>query len=211
MAGSFWRPGSTGLGLKGSDREERVPMSSNKPEYGEHNQHERTLAELRELVHRLSIGQIFVLLGLIRQRFPHLEEPLQVLNPPQSNMPDPVNFSWDTAGTGQCTVVITFNRPVDESSVTAGETFFFSGDKNPSALPDVGYPKWTGDTVMQFRTRDSLDQIVSLGEATYFSVRLVGTDAGAGVVRDRATGQPLDGNGDGTPGGDYEHTFVIVG
>lgn len=194
-------------------------MSSNRPEYGEHNQHERTLAELKELVNRLSIGQIFVLLGLIRQRFPNLGEPLQVLTPPPSNMPDGVNFSLDA--TWHCTVTITFNRPVDESSVVLGKTFFFSGSKIPSGSSASGTPTgtptspftWSPDgTKMTFVTQDPLDQIVSLGEAAFFSVRLVGQPgAGEGVVRDGATGQPLDGNGDGTPGDDYEHTFVIVG
>src|SRR6266545_275031 len=175
-------------------------MSSNESEYGgDHNNHDRTLAELKELVHRLSIGRIFVLLGLIRQRFPRLEEPLQVVDPPQSNSPDPFRFSTDA--TGHCTVIITFNRPVDESSVIVGSTFFFSGSLNPSAPGNITWA--SDDTAMTFVTQDRLDQIVFFGPDGFFSVRLVGTDAGAGVVRDRLSLQPLDGNSDGTPGDDY--------
>ncbi len=102
-----------------------------------------------------------------------------------------VTFNWtiDPPTVTPDTFIVKVYPDGEEVAVEGARTVL-SGGRTAYFRPDGDYPTGTGDT--------------------HVKVILVGTDKGSGAIKSRL-GTALDGNGDGRPGGDFEHEFLIVG
>lgn len=117
-------------------------------------------------------------------------------------------LSYDVVNAGQVSVNFVFNAPVDPSSVVLESTFQVI---DPSGNPIPGLFTWNYNHTRLIFTSNSTNDIISnctsAGEC--FTVRMIGTDAGAGSIQSK-TGCAFDGDGDGLETGDYEITYMIL-
>jgi len=113
-------------------------------------------------------------------------------------------------GNGRLVITITFNEPVKQSSVVVGKTLIVSGQADNNA---AGTLAWSPDgKTVTFTSTKTLDQLISPRSTTdaFFTLTIIGTDSGQGAVTD-ASGNRLDGDYDGTAGGDYKMSFTLIG
>jgi hypothetical protein len=61
-----------------------------------------------------------------------------------------------------------------------------------------------------FTTTDEVTDFATISGSWYFDFLLIGTDTGGGAVTD-SNGMVLDGDEDGTAGGNYELNLYIIG
>jgi len=105
-------------------------------------------------------------------------------------------------------VKIRFNQPVDRSTLVLGKTFVLTTENHDAVR---GSLYWSADSrSVTFRSALPLKDLFTFDPDGHFTLRIIGTDAGQGAVRDRA-GEYLDGDGDDVQGGNYEETLVITG
>lgn len=113
-------------------------------------------------------------------------------------------------------VTITFNRAVDHSSFSAPGTvkIGLKGLRDGRTVSDIaGTFQFSADSkTAVFISNETLGDLINpgAGENIEYSITVLGTDVGAGVVTD-ADGEALDGDKDGQPGGDYHTTIEVVG
>jgi hypothetical protein len=134
---------------------------------------------------------------------------LQVLTPQPTNPTDQVNGYTITAPPlNQLSFKVTFNNPVAMASVVPGQTLRLTTSKDPNA---GGSLSWSPDRkVLTFTTTKGVDDLLFQNPDASFCLTLVGTDAGQGVVKDD-TGKALDGDLNGTSGGDWKMCFTRIG
>lgn len=105
-------------------------------------------------------------------------------------------------------IEIVFNHVVDQNTVVVGKTLILETEKKPNA---GGTLSWSADgKTATFVSADSADDLLIFDSDGFFTLHLIGTDTGDGVIKDQP-GKVLDGDADGTDGGDYKTTFVLVG
>jgi hypothetical protein len=103
---------------------------------------------------------------------------------------------------------INFSEPVDRSTVVPGKTFILTTENHDHVR---GSLYWSADgRSLTFRSRKTLKELFTFDPDGHFHVRIIGTDAGNGAVRDR-DGELLDGDDDNLPGGNYDAALVISG
>lgn len=113
-------------------------------------------------------------------------------------------------------VTISFNRAVDQTSVSALGTVIIGlkGMSDGRTVSNIaGTFQVSGDSkTVVFISDQTLGKLINpgAGENVQYSITVVGTDVGAGAVTD-STGEALDGDKDGQPGGDYNETIEVVG
>ena len=110
---------------------------------------------------------------------------------------------------GHIVVTVRFNRAADPGSVVVGKTQLFDtpGDHNAG-----GTLQWNGDQEFKFTTTKNRTDLLKGGGGTDvgFTLTLTGTDKGSGVIKAK-DGTVLDGDKDGTAGGDYKRFFLLPG
>ncbi len=113
-------------------------------------------------------------------------------------------------------VTISFSRAVDKNSFKAPGTVNIdlkgmSYGKTASSI--TGTFRFSGDSKTVVLISDkTLEDLINpqAAENVKYTITLVGTDAGAGVITDSA-GEALDGNADDKPGGNYSKVLKVVG
>jgi len=110
---------------------------------------------------------------------------------------------------GGLQVSVTFNRPLDVSTVTSGQTIFLEG----KAIPEGAVSFSNDNKTLTFVTNENFSLYGSSSLAApymgyMFNLVLIGNDAGNGLILD-SNGMALDGDQDGTPGGDFVLGLVI--
>ncbi len=104
-------------------------------------------------------------------------------------------------------VAITFNRAVDESSISAPGTLQIDvrgslTGNTASTLP--GTVQFSGDSkTAVFISDETLADLIDYqeGETVHYTITVIGTTTGSGVAD--SNGMALDGDADGNPGGNY--------
>jgi hypothetical protein len=114
-------------------------------------------------------------------------------------------------------VTISFNRAVDPDSFKAPGTvkIGLKGMRDGRAVSDIsgeGFQFSADSKTAVFISEATLGELINpgAGENIEYSITVLGTDTGDGVVTD-AAGVALDGDRDGQPGGDYHKTIEVVG
>jgi len=132
---------------------------------------------------------------------------LVVLSPKPDDATARVNgYTIDNAG--HYSVHVKFNMVVDQATVVVGKTLIlkFSKDQNTTATIT-----WSANgeelTVTTTKTRTELN---TFNPDDSFSLTLVGTDTGVGVVKS-STGKILDGDYQDGAGGNYVMGFTLIG
>jgi hypothetical protein len=132
---------------------------------------------------------------------------LVVLSPKPDDATAKVNgYTMDNAG--HYSVHVKFNMAVDTASVVVGKTLILRFSKDPNTAATI---TWSANgeelTVTTSKTRSELN---TFNPDDSFTLTLVGTDAGSGVVKS-GTSKILDGDYQGGPGGNYVMTFTLIG
>lgn len=147
------------------------------------------------------------ILGLVLILFSSCALLIHVDSPKPTDPNVQVNgYSMDAAG--HYIIKIIFNYAINTSTVISTKTLIlkFSKDANTNAAIT-----WSPDsktaTVTTIKTRDDLN---IFQPDDHFSLTLIGTDAGNGVIKSTG-GYVLDGDYDNTGGGDYVIGFTIIG
>ncbi len=105
-------------------------------------------------------------------------------------------------------ITVVFNTAVNPGTVVLGNTLFFVTSKDPNATGSIG---WAADNKsFTFTSTKVWGDLLSPRPDDFFTLKLVGTDAGHGKIVDTAN-TALDGDYDGNPGGDYSMTFTLIG
>jgi hypothetical protein len=105
-------------------------------------------------------------------------------------------------------VTVKFNKPVDTGTVIVGKTLILDAEKDHNA---GGTITWSSDhKELTFRTTKKAGDLLIFDPDGFFKVRLVGTNAGQGVIKD-TDGKALDGDNNGTYGGNREIGFCLIG
>lgn len=113
-------------------------------------------------------------------------------------------------------VATSFNRAVDQTSFSAPGTvkIGLKGMRDGRTVSNIaGAFQVSADSkTVVFISDQTLGELINpgAGENIQYSITVVGTDVGAGAVAD-STGEALDGDEDGQPGGDYSETIEVVG
>lgn len=131
--------------------------------------------------------------------------PFVVVSPDQSNY-NPAGGTFTTDGYGHLIISVTFNRPVDINSVVSPATVYFQGD----AISEGTVIFSNGNKTITYTTTDEYPDFAHISGSAFFDFLLIGTDAGNGVVTD-SNGMVLDGDEDGSAGGNYELNLYIIG
>jgi len=119
------------------------------------------------------------------------------------------NFSQDFSinGSNQVIINITFNTAVNPATVVSGSTLIVQS--GGTTVP--GTISWNGsNTVATFITNADFFSFCIFSPDCFMNLQLIGTNAGNGTIED-ANGCTLDGDGNGTQGGNYSTTFGILG
>jgi hypothetical protein len=116
-------------------------------------------------------------------------------------------FSIDSSG--HVHMELTFNRPLDGSSVVSGQTVYFEGSEISPVNISISEDKLTlsitsGEPFYSFGTSSESASYT----AYLFDIVLVGDDGGNGAILDSG-GMPLDGDDDGAVGGDFVLEFTV--
>jgi hypothetical protein len=103
----------------------------------------------------------------------------------------------------QIEIVVTFNAPVDHASVMPGVNVILETEQNPSA--DIRVTPGSAPSMFTLTTDRPYQDL--LGPTQRFSLHLRGD--GDNPIRSRR-GVRLDGNKDGSAGGNYMTSFLLV-
>jgi hypothetical protein len=114
-------------------------------------------------------------------------------------------FSTDPSG--HLVIIVTFSDPVNGSTVIPQKTLILKFAKNANENAAL---TWLTSKTLKIVTVDKRDDLMTFTPDGSFSLTLIGTDSGNGVVKS-ASGAALDGNYDNKPGGDYVKGFTIIG
>ena len=117
-------------------------------------------------------------------------------------------------------LIFTFNRAVRQASLSAPGTVIINvtGTRDGRTVTEIAgtfHPNgaWGTAAEVAFVSDQTLDDLLDpgpgAGENLKFSITVLGTDAGNGVLRD-TSGDILDGDEDGNPGGNYVKEFELV-
>ncbi|MCO5191144.1 MAG: hypothetical protein M9928_03085 [Anaerolineae bacterium] len=130
--------------------------------------------------------------------------PFQVVSPEPFQ-----NSSQDFAITddGKLEIVVTFTKDIDLSSFVVGKTVVLETEKDSNA---GGTLTAVGTDGVKFTTSAEYGDLLVFDPDGFFTLHLIGTDTGDGTILSTG-GAALDGDEDGSSGGDYQTTFVIVG
>jgi hypothetical protein len=132
---------------------------------------------------------------------------VQVISPNPTDATAEVN-GYKMDATGHYVIIIVFNKTMDPASVVVKKTLKLHFTKDPNADAVV---IWSANNttarVTTTLTRDDLDKFQP---DDHFSLTLVGTDEGNGVVKS-STGQVLDGDYNSSAGGNYVMGFTVLG
>lgn len=128
-----------------------------------------------------------------------------VKNPPLVHV---TSARWEPLHQGGKTklrITVIFSGPVDKSSITDMSTFRLYS-YTPSARKAVrGHITWQSNNVMIWTSYDDVDNFLVFDPDAEFEIILDGSRA-----KDRY-GQPLDGDNNGKPGGNYHEGFTWIG
>ena len=113
-------------------------------------------------------------------------------------------------------VTVSFNRAVDKTTFKAPGTFNID-------LKGMKYGKTASKIAGTFKFSKDLMTVVFIsdktgselidpqaGENVQYTITLIGNNVGSGVIAD-SSGEALDGDVDGKPGGDYKAVREVVG
>jgi hypothetical protein len=116
------------------------------------------------------------------------------------------DFSIES-GTNKVIVEVTLNRAVDPATVVPGETIYILyGTSVVSGT--VAYSN--NDKTITFTTTEAVAEWCNFTPDCLFKFVLVGNDAGQGVIKDTGD-MTIDGDDDGTIGGNYEINLILLG
>jgi hypothetical protein len=132
-------------------------------------------------------------------------EPFVVISPNQDNY-NPAGGTFTTDGSGHLIITVTFNRPVDPTTVVPAVTIYFEGD----AISQGTVSFTNQNKTLTFTTTDEIGDLGTFSPDFNFDFFLIGTDVGSGFITDE-NGMVLDGDEDGEAGGDYELNLIILG
>jgi len=131
--------------------------------------------------------------------------PFVVVSPDQNDY-NPAGGTFTTDGSGHLIITVTFNRPLDISSVKPTQTIYFEGDAISQGTVEFSNQNKT----VTFTTTDAIADFGTFSHDVYFDFLLIGDDAGNGTITD-SNGMILDGNEDGDNGGNYILNLYIIG
>lgn len=148
--------------------------------------------------------------------------PFVVVDPDQNNYESSVyvshpdgyetitpSASFEIDPAGQVHISITFNRPLDITSVLSGQTVYFEGSSVSSG--DLSFSEenktLTFSSTESFSSFGTSEQAASY-TAYIFEFVLLGDDIGNGAILD-SNGMPLDGDGDEVAGGDFRLELTV--
>ena len=116
----------------------------------------------------------------------------------------------------RATLVLTFNRAFDVSTLKPQQTLFVTlrGARSGQTAMNISgtiVPQGDGRT-FAFISNEDLADLISpqAAENIVFNIAVVGTDVGNGAVSD-LNGEALDGDKDNLPGGDFRCRFPKIG
>ena len=110
---------------------------------------------------------------------------------------------------GEISIDIHFNQPYDPETIVVGKTLILVTEKDLNAAGNW-IPLSAEGEVIRFTTTMTIGDLLIHDPDGFFTLKLIGSDAGDGAIKSKS-GRHLDGNRDGTDGGDYETTFSHVG
>jgi len=127
--------------------------------------------------------------------------------------PKPVDPSENTSGppinaAGQLVITIQFTDPVNLGSLVMGKTVLLSFPGNPSVAANLSLS--IDLKTLTITTKDIASNLLHLSPDGGFTLQLVGTDRGNGVIT-TTSNTVLDGDYDGKPGGNYVKQYHIIG
>lgn len=124
---------------------------------------------------------------------------------PNANASFSQEFSINASN--QMVINVIFNEPVNTATVTLESTFIFtSGGTN---IP--GNITWNGsNTIATFTSSTTYGNFCAFTPDCFMQLQLIGTDNGNGAI-ENSNGCNLDGDNNGTQGGNYTTTFGILG
>lgn len=111
-----------------------------------------------------------------------------------------------TISGGKLQINVAFSSAVDMSSLVAGTNVILATEKDANASITIAAGTTAADIVIT--SVDDTGDLLNFDPDGFFTLRLLGS----GTTPIKSTGgDTLDGDGDGTAGGDYETTFVLIG
>jgi hypothetical protein len=130
-----------------------------------------------------------------------------VTKPDPTDQVEQVNgFSRDPT-TDHLIMKIEFSQQVDPKTVTIHKTLILKFAKDPNAGAQLN---WTDTQHLTITTDLPVDQLMTFTPDGGWTLTIIGTDKGDGIVKD-LNGKVLDGDKDGTDGGDYIMGYRIIG
>jgi hypothetical protein len=124
----------------------------------------------------------------------------------------PPTWAPDEPCTNGC-IKISFSHPVDPSTVKVNTTFFLNYRVNGETYYRVpGSFIWRRDyKEALFLPDERASDVLSVGggDNIYHIITLIGTNTGSGAIATFA-GEPLDGDSNGRPGGNYRATIMQI-
>ena len=128
---------------------------------------------------------------------------------PTNDAKGAADFSFDDPSfAGHIVIQIEFNDAVDENTVTVGKTLLLDTPLDHQA---GGTLSWPNSKTLIFTTAKTRKELLPQGGPDAgFTLSLLGTDKGNGVIK-ASNGTVLDGDKDGTPGGDHKNSFLLPG
>jgi len=109
---------------------------------------------------------------------------------------------------------ITFNRKVDQNSVVAQQTVIIdlkNTSTGETATNIAGSFRFCGDSkIIVFISDENLGDLISIGAGQNYQYTVTVLGSGPTHVED-TSGEALDGDKDGVPGGSYIKSIEIVG
>lgn len=135
--------------------------------------------------------------------------------------PDDIStYGLTTASyTYKVTMLLQFNRAIKQSTLNAPGTAWIDlkgthDGRTVKKIDGTFYFSGPADVAAEafFISQKTLSELINPGpgENIVYTITLLGTSAGAGMITD-ANGEALDGDADGTPGGNYVETIEVVG
>ncbi|MEW5804382.1 MAG: cohesin domain-containing protein [bacterium] len=132
-------------------------------------------------------------------------QPVTVLSPARG-MTSSQEFSIDNQN--HIVIKVTFSDPVQTATVVVRKTLILDAEKDHNA---AGTISWSSDRKeLTFRTTNTVSNLLQFNPDGFFSLQLIGTDTGNGAIKDD-NGNPLDGDENGTYGGNYTTGFCLIG
>jgi hypothetical protein len=103
-------------------------------------------------------------------------------------------------------ITVVFSKAVDLSSLVAGTNVILVTEVDTNANITIAAGTTTADIVIT--SVDDYGDLLDFNPDGFFSLRLLGSGTSPIMSSD---GDTLDGDGDGTDGGDYLTGFVVIG